>query len=84
LLQLADLFGCDKSVISLHLKNIFEAKELGRGAVVAKNATITKDGKTCQVGYYNSDVIIFIGYRVISLDVFYTPACPLKPTLKAD
>lgn len=81
---LADLFGRDKSVISRHLKNIFETKELDRSAVVAKNATTAKDGKTCQVGYYNSDAIIFIGYRVISLDVFYTRACPLRPTLKAD
>ncbi len=81
LLQLADLFGRDKSVISYHLKNIFEAKELDRGAVVVKNS---KDGKTCQVGYYNLDTIISVGYWVNSLDALYTSACPLRPTLKAD
>ncbi len=68
LLQLANLFGRDKSVISHHLKNIFEAKELDRGAIVAKNATTAKDEKTCQVGYFNPDAIISVGYRVNSLD----------------
>lgn len=37
--QLADLFGQDKSVVSRHLKNIFDADELLRDAGVAKNAT---------------------------------------------
>ena len=46
--QLADLFDRDKSVISRHLRNIFEAKELERDSVVAKNATTATDGKTYQ------------------------------------
>ena len=37
--QLADLFGRDKSVVSRHLKNIFDTTELQREAVVANNAT---------------------------------------------
>ena len=37
--QLADLFGRDKSVVSRHLKNIFDADELQREAVIAKNTT---------------------------------------------
>ncbi|MBI2778773.1 MAG: virulence RhuM family protein [Gammaproteobacteria bacterium] len=64
--QLADLFGRDKSVISRHLKNIFDTNELERGAVVAKNATTAADGKTYQVEYFNLDVIISVGYRVNS------------------
>ena len=64
--QLADLFGRDKSVISRHLKNIFETKELERDSVVAKNATTAADGKVYQVEYFNLDAIISVGYRVNS------------------
>ncbi|SFD30786.1 DNA ligase (NAD+) [Thiohalospira halophila DSM 15071] len=48
--QLGEVFGRDKSVISRHLKNIFESNELERGSVVAKSATTAADGKTYQVG----------------------------------
>lgn len=64
--QLAELFERDKSVISRHLKNIFDSKELERGAVVAENATTAADGKTYQVAYYNLDAILSVGYRVNS------------------
>lgn len=64
--QMALLFGRDKSTISRHLKNVFEEGELEREAVVAKNATTARDGKTYQVEYYNLDVIISVGYRVKS------------------
>ncbi|MEA3301294.1 MAG: RhuM family protein [Pseudomonadota bacterium] len=64
--QLAELFGRDKSVISRHLKNIFDTNELERGSVVAKNATTAVDGKIYQVEYYNLDAIISVGYRVNS------------------
>jgi hypothetical protein len=46
--QLAELFGRDKSVISRHLRNVFESGELERAATVAKNATVADDGKTYQ------------------------------------
>lgn len=64
--QLADVFGRDKSVVSRHLKNIFNDSELDREAVVAKNATTAADGKTYQVEYFNLDAIISVGYRVNS------------------
>ena len=64
--QLTALFGRDKSVISRHLKNIFDSNELEREAVVAKNATTAADGKTYQVDYFNLDAIISVGYRVNS------------------
>jgi len=64
--QLAELFGRDKSVISRHLKNIFDTNELERVSVVAKNATTAVDGKIYQVEYYNLDAIISVGYRVNS------------------
>jgi hypothetical protein len=64
--QLADLFQRDKSVISRHIKNVFEDGELVRGSVVAESATTAADGKTYQVEFYNLDVIISVGYRVKS------------------
>jgi len=64
--QMADLFQRDKSVISRHIKNVFEEGELVRESVVAENATTAADGKTYQVEFYNLDVIISVGYRVKS------------------
>lgn len=64
--QMATLFDRDKSVISRHIKNIFQEKELNSNSVVAKYATTAADGKTYHVDYYNLDVIISVGYRVKS------------------
>jgi len=64
--QLCDLFERDKSVISRHIRNIFEEGELDKVSVVAKNATTALDGKIYQVDFYNLDVIISVGYRVKS------------------
>lgn len=64
--QMAELFGRDKSVISRHLRNVFQSGELEREAVVAKNATTAADGKTYQVEFFNLDVILSVGYRVNS------------------
>ena len=64
--QLSEVFGRDKSVISRHLKNIFNNKELDQNSVVAKIATTAADGKTYQVEYFNLDAIISVDYRVNS------------------
>jgi hypothetical protein len=67
--QLADLFERDKSVISRHLKNIFESRELDRDRTVAKNATVQMEGEReviRQIENYNLDAIIPVGYRVNS------------------
>jgi len=64
--QMADLFQRDKSVISRHIRNVFEEGELQRERVVANFATTATDGKTYQVEYFNLDVIISVGYRVKS------------------
>ena len=53
--QIAELFGRDKSVISKHLKNIFEEGELERNSVVANHATTARDGKTYKVDFYHLD-----------------------------
>ncbi|MEA4885055.1 MAG: virulence RhuM family protein [Clostridia bacterium] len=64
--QLAELFQRDKSVISRHIKNLFDERELVRESVVAESATTAADNKTYHVDYYNLDVIISVGYRVKS------------------
>ena len=65
--QITELFGRDKSVISRHLKNLFDEGELVADSVVADFATTAADGKSYQVTHYNLDVIISVGYRVKSL-----------------
>jgi hypothetical protein len=55
--EIAELFGRDKSVISKHLKNIFEEGELTRESVVANHATTAADGKTYDVDFYNLEAM---------------------------
>jgi hypothetical protein len=63
---LAELFGKDRSVITKHLKNIFESGELVQPSVCANFAHTAADGKKYQTLYYNLDAIIAVGYRVNS------------------
>ena len=64
--KIADLFGVDRSVITKHVKNIFESKELDKKSVSAKIAHTAADGKTYSTLFYSLDAIISIGYRVNS------------------
>ena len=69
LTQMADLFQRDKSVISRHIKNVFEEGELDAKATVAKSATVQREGArevTREAEYFNLDLIISVGYRVKS------------------
>jgi hypothetical protein len=67
--QMAELFQRDKSVISRHIKNVFDEGELAPGPTVAKFATVQREGER-EVGrdieHFNLDVIISVGYRVKS------------------
>jgi len=64
--QMADLFQRERSVITKHIRNIFEEGELVEEAVFANYARTAADGKTYQTAAYNLDVIISVGYRVKS------------------
>ena len=64
--KIADLFGVDRTVVSKHLKNIFETYELNANSVSAKIAHTALDGKTYATQFYNLDAIISVGYRVNS------------------
>ena len=65
--QMCGLFGRERSVITKHIRNIFQEGELERDSVCAKFAHTAEDHKTYQVDHYNLDVIISVGYRVKSL-----------------
>ena len=69
--QMASLFQRDKSVISRHIKNVFDTGELTADTTVANFATVVHRGFRGEVveniTYYNLDMIISIGYRVNSL-----------------
>jgi hypothetical protein len=70
--KIAELFNVDRSVISKHLKNIFDSQELNKELVCAKFAHTTQHGaikeKTQNISleYYNLDAVLSVGYRVNS------------------
>jgi hypothetical protein len=64
--KIADLFGVERSVVTKHLRNIFQTNELQEVSVCAKFAHTATDGKSYQTQFYNLDAIISVGYRVNS------------------
>ena len=77
---IAALFDVDRSVITKHLKNIFETGELLQESVCAKFAHTAEDGKTYSTLFYKLDAIISVGYRVNSRRATQLPRCA-RPTL---
>ena len=61
--DLADLFNIERSVITKHIRNIFETNELEEKSNVQKMHIPNSDKP---VAFYNLDVIISVGYRVNS------------------
>jgi hypothetical protein len=71
--QISSLLGRNKSVISRHIKNIFDENELDIISTVAKFATVQSEGGRLierQIEFYNLDVIISVGYRVKSKQIY--------------
>lgn len=65
--QIAALFGRDRSVISRHIRNIYNEHELLENITCAKFAHMGTEGdQQYETAYYNLDVIISVGYRVKS------------------
>lgn len=60
--KMAELFDVDRTVITKHLKNIFDDKELDENSVSAKFAHTASDNKKYITNYYNLDAIISVGY----------------------
>jgi len=67
--SLAELFGVKVPAITKHLKNIFDSRELQRGATISKMEIVPSEGGrevAREVEFYNLDAIIAVGYRVNS------------------
>lgn len=68
-LQIAEIFGRDRTVINRHIKNSFKEAELEEISTSAKIAQVRMEGGReieREVLHYNLDVIISVGYRVKS------------------
>ncbi len=63
---IGQLFDVERSVVTKHLKNVFESGELSEDSVCAKFAQTADDGKTYQYKFYSLSAIIAVGYRINS------------------
>jgi hypothetical protein len=67
--QIAQLFGVDRSVITKHISNVYAEGELDAQATSAKIAQVRQEGARRierQIEHYDLDVVISVGYRVSS------------------
>lgn len=66
-MAIAKLFDVDRSVVTRHLKNVFESGELDENSTCAFFAQVADNGKTYNYKFYSLDAIIAVGYRVNSV-----------------
>ncbi|MFA7417108.1 MAG: virulence RhuM family protein [Acholeplasma sp.] len=67
--QIADIYQTTKQNISLHIKTIYEDKELEKDSTNKNFLTVQKEGNRDvkrSIDHYNLDMIISLGYRVQS------------------
>jgi len=67
--QIAQVFNVDVRTINDHIKNIYKTGELVEKSTIRKIRIVQKEGKRevqREVGHYNLDMIIAVGYRVNS------------------
>ena len=63
---IAQLFDVDRSVVTKHLRNIYESEELSEESTCANFAQVADNGKTYQYKFYSLSAIIAVGYRTNS------------------
>ena len=63
---IAQLFEVDRSVVTKHLKNVYESGELSEAATCANFAQVADNGKTYRYKFYALSAIIAVGYRANS------------------
>ncbi len=59
--KIAELFGVDRSVVTKHLRNIFQEGELDKNSTCAKIAQVQNEGNrqvSREVVFYNRPVVI--------------------------
>ncbi len=67
--KIASLFEVDRTVVTKHLQNIYQERELNEDSTSAKIAQVQKEGTrdvSRDIVFYNLDAIISVGYRVNS------------------
>lgn len=68
-LQLSELFDTSSDNVSLHLKNIYNEKELDENATAEDFSVVRQEGHRKvkrTIKHYNLDAVISVGYRVSS------------------
>jgi len=63
---IAQLFDVDRSVVTKHLRNIYESEELLEESTCANFAQVADNGKTYRYKFYSLSAIIAVGYRTNS------------------
>jgi hypothetical protein len=67
--QLGELYGTSRENITMHIKNIFDDKELDEISTCKKFLQVQTEGKRQvkrEIEHYNLDMIISLGYRINS------------------
>jgi len=67
---MAVVFGVDVRTVNEHIVNIFKSGELEEDSTIRKFRIVQKEGKRevkRDVGHYNLDMLISVGYRVNSM-----------------
>lgn len=64
--SLGQLFDVDRSVITKHLKNVFQEGELDETTTCANFAQVADNGRTYHYKFYSLQAIIAVGYRINS------------------
>lgn len=65
--QMALLFDTSKQLVSHHIANVLQDKELEENSVVKDYLTTAADGKNYNVTYYALPMVIAVGFRVRSI-----------------
>lgn len=66
--QMAELFQTTRNNVTLHIGNIFKEGELEESSVRKESLLTASDGKRYRTKFYNLDVIISVGYRVVTFE----------------
>ena len=64
--SIAKLFGVDRSVVTKHLKTVFEDDEIEESSTCANFAQVADNGKTYNYKFYGLKAVIAVGYKVNS------------------
>ena len=81
--SMAELFDTTKQNISLHIKNIFEEKELEENSVVKHSLTTDKEEKNYKTKFYNLDLIraYSVAYDLSPLHCIFRALFSISATL---